>query len=226
MIHRKPFTNFVISELSYRLEAGASISDTFFYIAGGAIRDFLNGKPIKDFDIFYKGELPDAILNEFTAIPIANGNYPEGLTKCTHKGKWKDYDLDFIKINDESSIDEVIEAFPCSLSQVYVPCILPTRYFYTTKYKTSVDSHVILFDENCPEEYKNRIVTKYPDWNCLIDETSPPNFWNNITISATSSFLNNTFHTNKKAKAKVMKKYKIINTDKKDLYRESADENW
>lgn len=210
-----------------------------YMVAGGCLRDEYFGKPVKDIDIFYWGELPENIKTAFHVIAVANEQYPNTLFKCTHKGRYGTFIVDFIQVKDQYTDPQIVlESFPCSLSQICQYGSENTVVQYTEQFKKSVEQNIIYFDEDCPEEYVERICTKYPDKDIqFVDMPAANNSilwgsitnvqWSHIGTTVTYAVPDDiaTFAdelVNKKKKLVVKKKYKVINTLKKDCYKEGT----
>lgn len=88
-------------------------------VAGGAIRDMLFNKPVKDIDVFYEGEVDDSKLEQyFTNIKPTGNSYPDGFN-VTHTLKHKDFPVP-IQLIQVKNIEEHIKTFPSPLMRLSV----------------------------------------------------------------------------------------------------------
>jgi len=240
------------------LEEFAEACDSWqsYMIAGGAVRDAYYSKPIKDIDVFYWDVLPVNVINIFTANPCDNEQYTTEFYKCTHKGTFEGYTVDFIQVHPSMEPEEVLKQFPCSISQVCVyafDLIQNTNIIRHTKlFKLGKEQNKIYFDIDISEEYRERILQKYPNAEVMmlipntfyndglttIDwETPPPatNLWSvqGQAAGGTTFHINHTQTFNqdyvqtpaaelviKLRKTREPVKYRVINTSKKDCYKE------
>lgn len=213
-----------------------------FMVAGGAVRDMFFDKPIKDIDVFYWGELPTTIKLAFEAEACDNEQYPIDIFKCTHKGKFNGVDVDFIKVKSTTIITEdVLQKFPCSISQICIWPQYPNVVRFTNLFKKTYDTHNLYFHEDCSEVYYTNIQVKYPDmpqyflndidWGTGGEHQVNPVTtdqigtgsagWTAIDVeSIIISYDSMMQAIAKPAKKAIGKKYRVLNTTKKDCYKE------
>lgn len=141
--------------------AGASDS----VIAGGAIRDMLLEKEIADIDVFIKGEVTEESLKPLfdTVEPCDNGMYEESLFNVMFKCSIAGIPVPIQIIQVKGSIEEHINAFPCSLSRV----------FYTREEGLGGITHSFLwqaqkgqlfFDKKVNMQYVDKMTKKFPEF--------------------------------------------------------------
>ena len=146
-------------------------------VAGGAIRDTLLGKPVKDIDVFFTGELDLDDESELakhyglewnTDDPIVDStsyeDSPISVMKSTLSFKDIEYPVQLIQIHGTSLEDIVaqVDAFPCGLSKAILQedgtlslasDFLQNEYFKIVSYKP-----------DSPMKYKNKLQQKYPEY--------------------------------------------------------------
>ena len=135
-------------------------------VAGGAIRDMLLDKPVKDIDIFYKGTLPDSVVKQlFTVETKYNDNYEEDTFKVRYtKVFYNDVTLPIQLIEtkeDPRSI--IIDDFGVNLSKVWLTragLVIPNEFLLDASLK------ILTFKPNCKQSYVERIIDKYPEYTC------------------------------------------------------------
>lgn len=136
-------------------------------VAGGAIRDMLFNKPVKDIDVFYEGELDDKKLEGyFTSIKPTGNSYPDGFN-VTHTVAHKDFPVP-IQLIQVKNIEAHIKTFPSPLIRVWVE----------KGVIHGIDSllvHDALMQEFCwdikPDlHYFLKIKEKYSDWEHVFME--------------------------------------------------------
>jgi hypothetical protein len=187
-------------------------------IAGGAPRDFITGKEIADIDVFYSGPIGPgraASINNATGgsfkaiVPAPYSN--EDAFEVTHEAMWNGKKVQFIKV--ATSFQNLVQSFPCNISQImWTP---QGGFWMTQKCRIGFTNKEVIFDPTCDEDYLVKIENKYHDWHSLMGT---------VVIGAQSSFFAHTssfadfVEANKKPPK--MKKYLVINTDKKEVFRE------
>lgn len=198
-------------------------------LLGGAVRDFFappkHNTIIKDFDIFYYGEIPAGMFGTYVKQAVNSEPYTESsMYTCTHKGEYNGWKIDFIKINGDYTLDDIIEQFPCNASQIgayYDPDDGETHVLYTKQFELFYEEDALIFDLECPEKYKEKL-SKYFD-KCVhkFDTTLVPKN-NSLLVNPTPSFWELDASVTKKFHKVLVQKtrYKIINSDK-NLYREA-----
>ena len=88
-------------------------------VAGGAVRDMLFNKPVKDIDVFYEGEVDGKKLEQyFTNVKSTGNSYPDGFN-VTHTLNHKDFPVP-IQLIQVKNIEEHIKTFPSPMMRVSV----------------------------------------------------------------------------------------------------------
>lgn len=192
-------------------------------LLGGAVRDYFSypkhKTTIKDLDIFYYGELPEALIDAYVTKAINNGPYPDdGPFTCTHKGKYQSWSVDFIQIKPGNTYFDVLKAFPCNASQIGARVFNGhVDIFHTQVFEEFYVNNVLLFYNTCPDEYKHKILQKFPNLSYGIHFPDQPSLFTTIPNQWTIHFPTDTTAGVKKSSS--LKKYKVINSEK-ELYRE------
>jgi hypothetical protein len=139
-------------------------------VAGGAVRDTLLGRPVKDIDVFYREPLiRTAGLKPMSATamkelipdfePTIEQEYDDRLAV------WDDgAGLQFIQVPDfqEDPIGNwIISSFPCSLSEVWFD---GEQLHMTTAFIEAVLKKQLVFKDNAKPAYVERIKAKYSDF--------------------------------------------------------------
>lgn len=148
-------------------------------VAGGAIRDTLLGKPVKDIDVFYTGaiELDDESdlakhygmkwKNSTEFDEIDSTMYEEeGITVTNTNLLFQDipYPVQLIEVNGNSIQDIVnhIVAFPCGLSKAILheegTLSLANDFLQNEFFK------IVAYEPGTSPKYKNKLVQKYPEF--------------------------------------------------------------
>ena len=139
-------------------------------VAGGAVRDTLLGRPVKDIDVFYREPLiRTAGLKpmSLTACKELVPSYePQGEEEYDDRlAVWDDGNgLQFIQVPDfqEDPIGNwIMESFPCSLSEVWFDCV---QLHMTSAFIEAVIKKQLVFKDNAKPGYVERIKAKYPDF--------------------------------------------------------------
>ena len=149
--------------LHFVKQAGA----TEAIVAGGAVRDMLLGKPIKDIDVFYTGELSN-VEKYFTVETIEDDESYEGTEfSVTHRHvtyEYCDYPIQLIKVDN---LRKVVDIFGCNLSKTAFEEVGVVLF---PDFMEGVRTHKVVIDNNCKtEEFAQRIKEKYSDWE-VVDE--------------------------------------------------------
>jgi len=140
-------------------------------IAGGAIRDLIHGKPIKDIDIFISSPnwncIMPAISSRWKIEPISDysldGYNNIGYSFYVNRIHIANVQIDFIILKDCEPID-ALEMFPVAISQVGIN--LKTRKLVYTEqanqdYLNNTFTWYEDLDPSC--KYTNKIAEKYQD---------------------------------------------------------------
>lgn len=135
-------------------------------VAGGAIRDMLLNKPVKDIDVFYKGNLPDSVVKQlFTIEAKYDKAYEESMFKVFYsKVFYKDVKLpiQLIETKDDPRTI-VIDDFGVNLSKVWLTragLVIPNEFLLDASLQ------ILTFKPNCKQSYVERIIDKYPEYTC------------------------------------------------------------
>lgn len=135
-------------------------------IAGGAIRDMLLDKPVKDIDVFYKGKLPDSVVKQlFTIEAKYDKSYDESHFKVFYsKIFYKDVKLPIQLIETKQTPQEVVlDDFGVNLSKVWLTragLIIPNEFMLDASLQ------ILTFKPNCKQSYVERMIDKYPEYTC------------------------------------------------------------
>jgi hypothetical protein len=157
-----------LSKLRYILSAIESAGGKECCVAGGAIRDMLFEKPIKDIDIFYKETLDNDVLNnDFLNVKEAiTLKYEDSGFVVTHPNLQHSYvpvTIQLIQIQTGTVVDTILD-FPCSHNNSYLNIkqglIIPLSVISSYENKTFTVNNV-------DKDYLKRIKYKYSDWKCI-----------------------------------------------------------
>lgn len=98
------------------------------YLAGGAIRDFDNGRPIKDFDVFFMepdirwNDLDVLLEKEYTSSRHCNGAYIDAASEVigsfTYSSLTGGIDLNFVQLDPSFNPADIIERVDFGLCQI------------------------------------------------------------------------------------------------------------
>lgn len=161
IVHRddSPFSNF---------------TDTPLAVAGGAVRDTLLGRPVKDIDVFYR----EPLIRTAGLKPMSGAAMLElvpGLELTDEQeyddrlAVWDDGNgLQFIQVPDfqEDPIGNwIMESFPCTLSEVWFDGV---QLHMTSAFIEAVVKRQLVFKYNAKKGYIERITAKYPDFHAFI----------------------------------------------------------
>ena len=139
-------------------------------VAGGAVRDTLLGRPVKDIDVFYRepiirtaGLKPMSATAMKELIPDFESTIEQEYGD--RLAVWDDGNgLQFIQVPDfqEDPIGNwIIQSFPCSLSEVWFD---GTQLCMTSAFIDAVVKKELRFKDNAKPGYVERIKAKYPDF--------------------------------------------------------------
>jgi hypothetical protein len=137
-------------------------------IAGGAIRDMLLEKEIADIDVFIKGEVTEASLKPWfdKVEPCDNGMYEESTFNVMFKCSIAGIPVPIQIIQVKGSIEEHINAFPCSLSRVFY-----TREYglggVTYQFLWQAQKEQLFFDRKVNMQYVEKMTKKFPEFKVL-----------------------------------------------------------
>lgn len=135
-------------------------------VAGGAIRDMLLNKPVKDIDIFYKGKLPDSVVKQLFTVEAKydkaydNSEFQVFYSKVFYNNVTLPIQLIETK-EDPRSI--IIDDFGVNLSKVWLTragLVIPNEFLLDASLK------ILTFKPNCKQSYVERIIDKYPEYTC------------------------------------------------------------
>ena len=153
-------------------------------VAGGAIRDMLFQKPIKDIDIFYNGEIAISTLNKyFNGVEGLYTKYEDSSFTVTHEIKDNTlFPIPIQLIQCQEDVKEHIKEFPAETGRVFLDKKglhnLTPNVFNSEKTKT------ILFDKPTNIKYLAKYLTKYSDYKIkfLSEEYKPEEYKQNSTV--------------------------------------------
>jgi hypothetical protein len=160
------------------LESGASAVT----IAGGAIRDMLLERPIKDIDVLYTmpkvektepngwlawdeyKEIDEEIIKKyFTYGQKTAADYEDDTFTITHPHLiWKD-DLTNTQIQlifVQNDPDEYVQEFPCTLSRV----AYGNELSISNEFMYAAENQLLVFTDDCSETYQEKMYAKYPEF--------------------------------------------------------------
>jgi hypothetical protein len=148
------------------IESGA----TDAIVAGGAVRDMLLGKPIKDIDVFYTGDLDQKKvyqhfkkLGDLLTEEELDDLYGDSDWQVTQQAlRYEDveYPVQLIRVN--GTLDDHIATFGVGISKVMVDAnglVIPNEFLSGMAWK------ILSFGE-CGDTYKNKMIEKFPDYEC------------------------------------------------------------
>lgn len=142
-------------------------------IAGGAIRDLVLNKPIRDIDIYIlevssitKRIITKELREYFGLVYLKKTfgtGYSHGYIKTMFIKKLfgVEYNVIFTTLQ---MYDKIIDKFDCSLSKLYYD---PKKHKinYSTDFKISVQKEHILFTFGTSQKYRDKILCKYPEYS-------------------------------------------------------------
>lgn len=137
-------------------------------VAGGAVRDMLLEKPIKDIDVFYTGEISDFTEDE----PVEEEQEEkkkeakvymetgwEVTSNCTRD--YLEYPVQLIKVKEGDLLDH-LKTFGVGLSKVAISSegILLLNEFIQDSFLED-----LTFEYGCSKDYMKKIKDKYPNYS-------------------------------------------------------------
>lgn len=137
-------------------------------VAGGAIRDMLLEKEIADIDVFITGEVTEKSLKTFfdKVEECDNGMYEESKFNVMFKCSVAGIPVPIQIIQVKGSIEEHINAFPCSLSRVFY-----TReeglVGITYSFLWQAQKGQLFFDKKVNMQYVDKMTKKFPDFKVM-----------------------------------------------------------
>ena len=152
-----------LSKLDCIIDGVFDSGGTQVTIAGGAIRDMLFNKPIKDIDVFYVGELETSALKEqFDTVVECDIKYEGSSFTVTHEVKHLLIPVWCQLIKIDGDVMKYINEFPTPIGRVAYSMEglknLTWDVLYAHKDK------VIIFDRPTNLKYYNKLSTKYHDY--------------------------------------------------------------
>lgn len=158
-------------------------------MAGGALRDMLLDKPIKDIDIFYKGTLDEegvykvfhkppilskvkatfkAILHDDDEDILIAETYPESTFKVPYQELYyKDvkFPIQLIEVKDSDLILNWIKKdFGCNISKVLLGH--GGELLLTQEFIQDATLQILTFKSDCQQSYASKLIAKYPEYSC------------------------------------------------------------
>lgn len=152
----------IFSKIQDHLLAAGAVETT---VAGGAIRDMLLDKPIKDIDVFYVGNLEVDKLSMFEEDYLLEASYEDVQFCVTHIGvKYKDcpYPIQLIQVDVEvGKLDGWIrDSFDCNLSKVSFGKHLQL----TQEFLDDTEMEMLTFPNSINQKYMYKMINKFPDY--------------------------------------------------------------
>ena len=135
-------------------------------IAGGAIRDIILDKPITDIDVWYTQPLDkDKIPKIFKVEKVSSHEpYEQGEDDYFNvefpQVKFKDFEYPIQLINT-TDIKKRIECFPVNVSKISFD---KDGLHMTKEFLFGMNEKWLIFDTDCPDKYKEKIIAKYSDY--------------------------------------------------------------
>lgn len=178
--------NMYASILSLVKDCGAHRS----IVAGGAIRDIIHDKPIKDIDIFYTGELDKELVKKkfplsfkepadelegllggnVNDFPYANAEQGWNVTFPCLELEGCEYPIQLIKVEGETFNDLAlhVNTFGCQISKLYAYLSKEVEsglmVCAAPEYWKGINENQLIFSKGCAENYKLKIMQKFNDW--------------------------------------------------------------
>lgn len=130
-------------------------------VAGGAVRDMLFNKPVDDIDVFYEGELNEAMVKQYFPNAVASDSvYPDGFN-VTHNLMCDMFPVK-VQLIQVKDIKKHLETFPSPMMRLYVNSDgvhgMDSCVFQDAKTKT------FFWDQEVDLSYFKKIKAKYSDW--------------------------------------------------------------
>ena len=136
-------------------------------VAGGAVRDMLLEKPIKDIDVFYIGDLNEESLeNYFTSNEDDNSGeaYEDSEFEVLSTKTFPEcpYPIQLIKVNVEFGKLEnwIMDTFGCNLSKV----MYGSGLNLSDEFLADVELEILTFPKPVSKKYMDKMIDKYPDF--------------------------------------------------------------
>lgn len=144
-------------------------------VAGGAVRDMLLDKPIKDIDVFYTGELGDL---ESVDTPVEEEQKEKEKEKVPYpidvgwevtgniKRPYLEYPVQLIKVTLGTIEEHVADTFGVGLSKVMIDQggLIMLNDFLQDSFLED-----LTFQFGCSKEYMEKIQAKYPNYSASYD---------------------------------------------------------
>ena len=142
-------------------------------IAGGAVRDMLLEKPIKDIDVFFEGKFDEELIKKHFIVlkkePDEEEWYREFENKTTKEETWVvdyqrlslegcEYPIQLIRTKE---ICAQIKTFGCNLSKVAYGS---GGLFLSNEFLTDQYLKILTFTDTCTENYSKRMQNKFPEY--------------------------------------------------------------
>jgi hypothetical protein len=145
------------------LEAGAKETT----VAGGAIRDMLLEKDIKDIDVFYVGDLDSKVLEKHftTNTDEEEVNAYEDSTfevYPTVSMEGCSYPIQLIKVKTTvGDLDQwIVDTFGCNLSKV----LYGSNLVLTQEFLDDAEMEILTFPNPVEKNYMDKMTAKFPDF--------------------------------------------------------------
>ncbi len=168
-----------LKQLDKVLQDTLACGATDVMIAGGAVRDMLLGKEIKDIDVFYTGELDDNKIKELFIIKdkLISDTQKEDNEYYKEENDWQIYadsihhhavkqPVQLIVVKADYPLVEHIKTFGCNLSKVfYNEHLCMSQWFLEDLWLEQLTFTKDLRTGN----YKDKLIKKYPNFS-VVDE--------------------------------------------------------
>lgn len=133
-------------------------------IAGGAIRDMLLEKPIKDIDIFYMGKVDEEkLLKQFTNSSSETTAYEKSDFNVTHGALWFPgctYPIQLIQVDCTDLQYWIMDTFGCNLSKAWYG----NGLYISQEFLDDADMEILTFPKPVSTKYMAKMTEKYPDF--------------------------------------------------------------
>lgn len=147
------------------------------YLAGGAIRDYDNQRPIKDFDVFFTGEvnwtaLDEVLRGKYSYSRSCNGAYidaaREVIESFTYTSLTGMPDLNFVQLEPTFNPSDIIERVDFGLCQAgydLMGVVVTPSYLYDKENQclTLTRAETVAGVQRSLKRYK-RLTEKYMGW--------------------------------------------------------------
>lgn len=149
-------------------------------IIGGAVRDHVLDKKIKDYDVYIQTNTTD-ITADVREIEIHTRKFGYTIRNITAQSHYEDRDIVAVyKLTAENgttvdiifgraNIQEHVDNFTCDISKIWYN-VLQGKIVYTTEFMDTVKSKVCMICDNrgshpaVIEEYVDKLKCKYPEY--------------------------------------------------------------